>query len=150
MKVHFPGKKIGVNMINKIKRSLLMGAMVLGVSFFTSNCALFDPAQNGPSCSITFNSLNYMCLDLIDTDAAAITALEDDCSTSDTYYSLFNGSATFDTLGCDLTSYDVTGYCEVEGTDYNYATWFSSDAYTSATAEAACDTLGGTWVTEYF
>jgi hypothetical protein len=115
-------------MINKMKRIFLMGAMVLGVSFFTSNCALFDPAQNGPSCEYS-----YTCTDLIDTDAAAL----DDF--------IYNCTGTYSDTGCDLTTFDVAGHCEWSLYGYNEAIWFSSIYYTASYAELLCAYYGD-WV----
>jgi hypothetical protein len=120
-------------MINKMKRIILMGAMILGVSFFTSNCALFDPAQNGPSCEY---SVYFYCMDLIDTEATAIADFTDDCEL---------GGGTFSDTGCDLTEYDVSGHCEMDFSGNNIAIWFSSSYYTAALAESVCS-YTGEWV----
>jgi hypothetical protein len=137
-------------MINKMKRIILMGAMILGVSFFTSNCALFDPAQNGPSCSLQYLGDNTACLDLIDTDSAAMADFEDDCNDYNLYGSGYY-TATYATIGCDLITYDVAGHCEYDDYGYAYAIWYSSEyisdyGYTSTDLESICRSGGGTWV----
>jgi hypothetical protein len=118
-------------MINKLKRSLLMGAMVFAVSMFTVNCEVVtDPATDGPSCSYA----GFYCYDLIDTDSTSVSTFELSCL------------GTYSDSACDTATYDVAGHCEYDNLVYEQAIFFDSTYYDATTALASCDALSGTWV----